>query len=141
MSTARHIKIELEIHAVSKKLFQSIDSQSLQTVHSQITCPGVWLCQNNGDVELSITALGYTFSGKPLKPRFPLCYHEKFTMDGYFSDVNSVEELEKALSLLCCLSFNLNRLTEGFSFKTKSKSILHYGRRDEGLPTIWTELV
>ncbi|XP_037032041.1 uncharacterized protein LOC119071280 [Bradysia coprophila] len=78
MSTARHIKIELEIHA--------------------ITCPGVWLCQNNGDVELSIAALGYTFSGKPQKPRFPLCYHEKFTMDGYFSDVNSVEELEKALN-------------------------------------------
>lgn len=58
----------------------------------------MWLCQNNGEIELSITALGYVFSGKPLKPRFPLCYHETFTMDGYFSDVNNTTELEKALS-------------------------------------------
>lgn len=57
------------------------------------------MCQSNGDVELTITALGYTFTGKPLKPRFPLCYHEKFVMDGYFSDVTSVTELEKALGL------------------------------------------
>lgn len=59
----------------------------------------MWLCPNNGGIELSITALGYTFSGKPLKPRFPLCYHEKFVMDGYFSNVNNMSELEKALGL------------------------------------------
>lgn len=59
----------------------------------------MWLCQNNGGIELSITALGYTFSGKPLKSRFPLCYHETFVMDGYFSNVNNMSELEKALGL------------------------------------------
>ncbi|KAJ6629750.1 hypothetical protein Bhyg_16393 [Pseudolycoriella hygida] len=77
MSKSMNIKIELQIHA--------------------ITCPGVWLCQKSGDVELSIATLGYTFAGRPLKPRFPLCYHEKFSMDGYFSGVTSVLELEKAL--------------------------------------------
>lgn len=99
MSSGRNIKIELEIHAVSDIFVQFIKMIFQQTILLKITCPGVWLCQNSGDIELSIHALGYTFSGKSLKPRFPLCYHEKFIMNGYFSDVNDFAELEKALGL------------------------------------------
>lgn len=66
----------------------------------QVTCPGVWLCQN-GNVSLSFSALDYNFRSQPHPPRFPLLVHETFKMEGNYSEpVASVTALERLIGKL-----------------------------------------
>lgn len=61
-----------------------------------MTCPGVWLCQS-GPVKLMIRSLGHTFYTCSVRPRFPLIFHELFTIEGYFKDVHSANDLRQKL--------------------------------------------
>lgn len=65
-------------------------------MYFQITCPGVWLCQS-GPVKLMVRSLGYTFYTAAVKPRFPLIFHETFTLEGYFKDVHTANDLRAKL--------------------------------------------
>lgn len=61
-----------------------------------MTCPGVWLCQS-GPIKLILRTLGYTFHTNAVRPRFPLIYHEPFTIEGYFKDVHTADDLRRKL--------------------------------------------
>lgn len=62
-----------------------------------MTCPGVWLCQNE-QIELSITLLGLVYRSNKLDPKFPLSFHETFLFEGCFMNVENIAlNLEKAL--------------------------------------------
>lgn len=68
----------------------------MQFLPLQVTCPGVWLCQS-GPIKLMIRTLGYTFYTRPVQPRFPLILHEIFTVEGYFKDVRTANDLRLKL--------------------------------------------
>ncbi|XP_059622437.1 uncharacterized protein LOC132265692 [Phlebotomus argentipes] len=50
-----------------------------------VTCPGVWLCPY-GRVELIFRTLGYHFKTGGAEARFPLLFHEKFHLDGFYRE-------------------------------------------------------
>lgn len=44
-----------------------------------------------------LRSLGYTFYTAAVKPRFPLIFHETFTIEGYFKDVHTANDLRAKL--------------------------------------------
>ncbi|XP_055693244.1 uncharacterized protein LOC129795790 [Lutzomyia longipalpis] len=63
-----------------------------------VTCPGVWLCPY-GRVELTFRTMGYNFKTNGLEARFPLLFHEKFHMEGFYQDgVETLAKLEARLA-------------------------------------------
>lgn len=73
---AFRVKVQLNVHAV--------------------TCPGVWLCPN-GKVALRIDTLDSRAESHPVRPIFPLLFHEQFTFDKIFARRISLTELQSAL--------------------------------------------
>lgn len=47
----------------------------------QITCPGVYLCSRNRDVELTVSTLHTHHKSATMPPTFPLCVHQTFTVE------------------------------------------------------------
>jgi len=62
-----------------------------------ITCPGVWLCTNLGDVTLTIKYFNYIFSTSARKPRFPLNYHQNFIINDDLHIKNAERSLENII--------------------------------------------
>lgn len=57
-----------------------------------------------GDVELTLVSLGYNFRASPMEPKFPLCFHEKFYIEGAYTNVENITVLGK---ILCNSDSNL----------------------------------
>ncbi|KAH8419529.1 hypothetical protein KR222_004604 [Zaprionus bogoriensis] len=69
----------------------------LQLQLHALTCPGVWLC-SHGYLEVTIKTLGYYFRTGAMEPRFPMLCHDQFTMEGYFRQVDSLEQMRQMLN-------------------------------------------
>ncbi|GAB0086873.1 uncharacterized protein DMENIID0001_010740 [Sergentomyia squamirostris] len=70
----------------------------MTVVIDAVTCPGVWLCPY-GLVELSLRTMGYNYKTAGVEPRFPLLFHQKFHIEGFYRDgVRTLESLEERLA-------------------------------------------
>ncbi|KAH8244077.1 hypothetical protein KR038_000438 [Drosophila bunnanda] len=74
-----------------KRFYVRLDLQ----LHA-LTCPGVWLC-SHGYLEATVKTLGYYFRTGAMEPRFPMLCHDQFTMEGYFKNVECLEDMHDLL--------------------------------------------
>lgn len=105
-----------------------------------VTCPGVWLCPN-GRVELTFRTLGYHFKTNGVEPRFPLLFHEKFHLEGYYRDnVRSLASLEVHLAAER-VDFSLYQRGTRLAFFTGQLGTLLRCNANTSLPEIHSQIL
>lgn len=105
-----------------------------------VTCPGVWLCPY-GRAELTFRTMGYYFKTNAVDARFPLLFHEKFHIEGFYHD--GVESLGRLEMRLACERVDIALYQRGtrLAFFTGQLGTLLRCKENDHVPEIHSQIL